>query len=48
MTMNTETLDWPLMTLAGIDAEFTIEEPAELRDLAAAAGRRLSRSAKSG
>ena len=31
MTMNTETLDWPLMTLAGIDADFTIEEPAELR-----------------
>ena len=42
MTMNTETLDWPLMTLAGVDADFTIEEPAELRDLAVAAGRRLS------
>ena len=47
MTMNTETLDWPLMTLAGIDGEFTIEEPAELRNLAAAAGRRLSGSATS-
>ena len=36
MTMNADTLDWPVMILAGVDADFTVEEPAELRDLAAA------------
>jgi predicted DNA-binding transcriptional regulator YafY len=48
MTMNTDTLDWPLMTLAAIDADFTVEEPAELLDLVTAAGRRFSRSADRG
>ena len=45
--MNADTLDWPMFMLANIDADFTIEEPAELRDLVAATGRRLSRMAKS-
>jgi predicted DNA-binding transcriptional regulator YafY len=44
MTMNADTLDWPLMILAGVDAGFTVEEPDELRDLAARAAARLARS----
>jgi predicted DNA-binding transcriptional regulator YafY len=44
MTMNTETLDWPMMVLANIDAEFRIEQPAELIDRAAGAAERFSRA----
>ena len=32
MTMNTDTLDWPMIVLANVDAEFRIEGPAELVD----------------
>ncbi len=42
MTMNADTLDWPVMVLAQLDADFTVEEPAELRDLAARAATRLA------
>ena len=31
MTMNADTLDWPVMILAAVDADFEVEEPAELR-----------------
>jgi predicted DNA-binding transcriptional regulator YafY len=43
MSMNTDTLDWPMMVLANIDAEFRIEGPAELADLASRAADRLGR-----
>jgi len=45
LTMNADSLEWPVMVLAGIDAPFTIEEPAELVELAGVVGRRLARCA---
>ena len=33
LTMSTDTLDWPMMVLANIDAEFVVEEPSELAAL---------------
>jgi predicted DNA-binding transcriptional regulator YafY len=45
LTMNTESLDWPLAILAWVDAPYAIEGPAELVALAAATGRRLAASA---
>ena len=47
MTMSTDTLDWPMMALADIDADFVVEEPSELAVLAARAGERFARSAPS-
>ena len=44
MTMNTDTLDWPMMVLANIDAEFRIEQPAELVELVGRAADRMARS----
>jgi hypothetical protein len=43
--MPTDSLDWPLMVLARIDAEFTVEGPDELRDAIASAAVRFGRSA---
>jgi predicted DNA-binding transcriptional regulator YafY len=45
MVMNSDSLDWPLMMIAGIDAAFTVEEPAELRELVTATAARLAASA---
>jgi predicted DNA-binding transcriptional regulator YafY len=45
MTMNTDTLDWPMMVLANIDAEFRIEEPAELVELTTRTAARFDRAA---
>ena len=45
MTMSTDTLDWPMMVLANIDADFVVEGPSELAELAARAGERFARSA---
>jgi len=44
MTMNTDTLDWPMMVLANVDADFTVEAPAELADRISAAAARFSRA----
>ena len=43
MSMNTDTLDWPMFVLANIDAEFRIEGPAELVDQVSRAADRLGR-----
>ncbi|MEP9363401.1 YafY family protein [Nocardioides sp. CN2-186] len=45
MTMNTDTLDWPMMVLAHLDLDFTVEEPQELVDLVARVAGRFARSA---
>lgn len=45
MVMSTDSLDWPLMVMAGVDAAFTVEEPAELRDKVAEVAVRFARSA---
>jgi hypothetical protein len=42
MTMNTDTLDWPVLVLGSFDCDFTVEEPAELVDLLARVGRRFT------
>jgi hypothetical protein len=44
MTMNTESLDWPMMVLANIDEPFRIEQPAELVELTARAALRFARA----
>lgn len=45
MVMPTDTLEWPLFALANVDAEFAVEEPAELRDAVAGVARRFARAA---
>ena len=45
MTLQTDTLDWPMMVLSHLDCEFTVEEPAELAELVATAAARFARSA---
>ena len=44
MTMGTDTLDWPMMVLAHLDCDFTVEDPPELVDLVASAAARFARS----
>ncbi len=46
--MPTDSLDWPVMVLSRLDAEFTVEGPVELRELLAAAADRFGRSAAAG
>lgn len=41
MTMDTDTLDWPVLVLAGLDCGFTVEGPAELTDLLTRLGNRF-------
>ena len=43
--MPTDTLDWPLMVLARMDAEFEVEGPAELRAAVASAASRFGQAA---
>jgi len=42
--MPTESLDWPVMVLARLDAEFVVEGPPELREVLAIAAERFSRA----
>ncbi len=44
MVMATDTLDWPLMVLARIDAAFAVEGPGELREQVASAAGRFARA----
>jgi predicted DNA-binding transcriptional regulator YafY len=44
MVMQTDTLDWPLMVLAHLDSDFTVEGPPELVDLVAGAAERFGRA----
>jgi predicted DNA-binding transcriptional regulator YafY len=44
MTMASDTLDWPMMVLAHLDRDFTVDGPPELVDLVASAAARFSRS----
>lgn len=45
LRMSTDDLGWPLMILAQLDGEFTVDSPPELRDLVASAADRFGRSA---
>ena len=42
LQMSTDWLDWPLMTITAIDADFTVESPPELVERVRAAAVRLS------
>lgn len=42
MTINTDSLDWPVLVLANADCDFEVEEPAELTALLARLGRRAA------
>jgi predicted DNA-binding transcriptional regulator YafY len=44
MTMNTDTLDWPMMVLSNVDADFRIEHPPELAERTAHAADRFTRA----
>jgi predicted DNA-binding transcriptional regulator YafY len=46
LTMDVDDLAWPMFVLAGVDAEFEIEGPDELRKRTAAVGARFTRSAE--
>ncbi|WP_244930284.1 YafY family protein [Nocardioides sp. W7] len=46
LEMNVDDLRWPLMVLAQVGADFTIEGPSELRDKVADAAERFSRAAR--
>lgn len=41
MVLNTDTLDWPVLVLANLDCDFTVEGPVELADLIDRLGRRF-------
>ncbi len=43
MTMDTDTLDWPVLVLAGLDCDFEVEAPDELHALLARFAARISR-----
>jgi len=45
LRMNVDDLNWPVMILGGLGADFTVESPPELRDRARAAGETLLRGA---
>lgn len=45
LRMQADDLAWPMMILAGVDAEFTVEQPAELAEMVKRAGERFVRSA---
>lgn len=41
MTMDTDTLDWPVLVLTGLDCSFRVEAPGELAELLERLGRRF-------
>lgn len=45
LTMNVDSLEWPLMVLAQLGAHFEAEAPAELQDLVRGAADRFVRAA---
>ena len=46
LTMDVDDLAWPMFVLAGVDAEFEIEGPEELRERTTEIGERFSRAAR--
>ncbi|NGN93635.1 YafY family transcriptional regulator [Nocardioides sp. KC13] len=44
LRMQADDLGWPMMILAGVEAEFTVEQPAELAEMVRQAGERFVRS----
>ena len=48
LTMNVDSLDWPAMVLAAVDADFVVVQPPELVDHVRAAAARFGRAAAAG
>jgi len=46
LTMNVDSLHWPLMVLVQLEADFEVEEPSELRDLVRRAAERFGTAAR--
>jgi predicted DNA-binding transcriptional regulator YafY len=46
MTMDTDSLDWPVLVLAGLDCDFAVEAPDELSTLLARLGDRFTAAAR--
>ena len=44
LTMNVDSLEWPLMVLAHVDADFDIESPAELQAMVRGTAERFGRA----
>ena len=42
LEMNLDSLEWPVVVLMGLDADFTVEGPPELVDLVARASQRFA------
>lgn len=47
MTMDTDSLDWPVLVMAGLDCDFEVEAPDELGALVARLGERFTRATDS-
>ena len=47
LAMNVDSLEWPVMVLANLEADFEVEGPPELRDLVSGTAERFSRAAAS-
>ena len=45
LAMNVDSLEWPVMVLANLEADFEVEGPPELRDLVSGTAERFSRAA---
>jgi predicted DNA-binding transcriptional regulator YafY len=45
LTMNVDSLEWPVMVLANLEADFEVEGPPELSDLISGTAERFSRAA---
>ena len=43
--MNVDSLEWPVMVLAQLEADFEVESPTELTDLLARTAARFARAA---
>ena len=44
LTMNVDSLEWPLMVLAHLDADFDVESPAELQAMVRGTAERFVRA----
>ncbi|MEO7352482.1 MAG: WYL domain-containing protein, partial [Marmoricola sp.] len=44
LTMNVDSLQWPMMVLAQIEADFEVESPPELRTLLGSTAQRFARA----
>lgn len=46
LEMNVDSLDWPVMVLASLDADFTVEGPPELVEMVSRTARRFGQATR--